>query len=309
MPTEGVAVEQTWSMAGTAPHQAGEPERRADSPDTAGGADPGRAPAAEGITRDAEPDADAPMRYTIDELAAISGVPSRTIRFYQSNGTLPGPEKRGRVAYYRTEHVDRLRVIADLQDRGLRLDAIREVLGRLQSGHDSLHGWLGVGDALQAPWLDEKPAVLTTAELEARFNSSRPGSISRLERAGMVQRQGNTRPASYLVPSPALLEIGIRLEAAGVDLEVAIGAADIMRRRLHRAAEELVPFFAEHAGRGFGRDGDPEAVATAYQELRPLGMQAVQVIFAQEMERALRHFVESGQVLAAARGSRSRGRR
>ena len=29
--------------------------------------------------------------YTIDELAAVSQVPSRTIRFYQSKGAMPRP--------------------------------------------------------------------------------------------------------------------------------------------------------------------------------------------------------------------------
>ena len=72
--------------------------------------------------------------YTIDELAGLTGVPSRTIRFYQSKGTLPSPQRKGRVALYGPEHVDRLKLIAELQDRGLRLDAIRDVLGELEVG-------------------------------------------------------------------------------------------------------------------------------------------------------------------------------
>ena len=71
---------------------------------------------------------DADVQYTIDELASESGVPSRTIRFYQSKGTLPPPKRRGRVAYYSAGHLDRLHVISELQDRGLRLDAIRDAL-------------------------------------------------------------------------------------------------------------------------------------------------------------------------------------
>ena len=38
--------------------------------------------------------------YTIDELAAVARVPSRTIRFYQSKGALMPPEIRGRLAIY-----------------------------------------------------------------------------------------------------------------------------------------------------------------------------------------------------------------
>jgi len=52
---------------------------------------------------------------TIDELAAASRVPSRTIRFYQSRGALMAPEIRGRVAFYGKQHVERLKLIAQLQ--------------------------------------------------------------------------------------------------------------------------------------------------------------------------------------------------
>ena len=62
--------------------------------------------------------------YTIDELAAATRVPSRTIRFYQQAGALPKPQIRGRVAFYGDEHVERLKLVADLQDRGLRMKAI-----------------------------------------------------------------------------------------------------------------------------------------------------------------------------------------
>ena len=50
--------------------------------------------------------------YTIDQLAAHTGVPSRTIRFYQSRGALPAPVRRGRKAYYGPTHVERLELIA-----------------------------------------------------------------------------------------------------------------------------------------------------------------------------------------------------
>src|SRR6266540_4593263 len=66
--------------------------------------------------------------YTIDELAAAAGLPSRTVRHYQSEGVLPSPRREGRVAVYAASHLERLQLIGRLQDRGLRLDAIRDVL-------------------------------------------------------------------------------------------------------------------------------------------------------------------------------------
>jgi DNA-binding transcriptional MerR regulator len=237
---------------------------------------------------------DAEVLYTIDELAAQSGVPSRTIRYYQSKGTLPSPERRGRVAYYRAEHVERLRVIAELQDRGLRLDAIGDVLQRLEEGGDSLQGWLGMGDQLQAPWSDDRPIVVSETDLLDRVGHRRPGILAELARLGLIERQGNSRPAMYIVPSPGLLDVNLQLDSAKVDSMVAGEAGELMRRRMARLADELVTFFAERAGDGFGGGGEPEEIVRSFAALRPEGMRAIQLFFAQEMERALRQFVERG---------------
>ena len=94
--------------------------------------------------------------YTIDELATVSRVPSRTIRFYQSRGALMPPEIRGRVAYYGEPHLRRLELIAQLQDRGLRIDAIRDVLGSIDRGELDLAEWLGVEQQVHAPWANDQ---------------------------------------------------------------------------------------------------------------------------------------------------------
>ncbi len=264
--------------------------------------------AADAVTADpamAEPTAPEPDEdlYTIDELASLTGVPSRTIRFYQSKGTLTAPERKGRVAYYRAEHVERLKVIAELQDRGLRLDAIRDALQQIENGGDSLQEWLGMGDELQAPWSDDRPVVLTEDELLERIGHRKP-MIAELVRIGMIERQGHSRPATYIVSSPGMLGIGLTLEAAGVDSATAYEASQLMRRPMGKMTDELVAFFAQHAGQGFGGGGDPQSIARSYESLRPEGLRAVQLIFAQEMERSLREFVERGGAMPQARKGR-----
>src|SRR3954447_4763659 len=76
----------------------------------------------------------AQAEFTIDELASAASVPSRTIRFYQSRGALMPPEVRGRVAYYGRSHLERLKLIAQLQDRGLRIDTIRDLVTSIDRG-------------------------------------------------------------------------------------------------------------------------------------------------------------------------------
>src|SRR6516164_7373347 len=114
------------------------------------------------MTTTAEPERG---EYTIDELASVSRVPSRTIRFYQSRGALMPPEIRGRVAYYGQAHVDRLKLIAQLQDRGLRIDAIRVLLASIDRGELDLAEWLGVEQQVQAPWVNDKPRTVTEDQL------------------------------------------------------------------------------------------------------------------------------------------------
>ncbi|MCX7619486.1 MAG: MerR family transcriptional regulator [Acidimicrobiales bacterium] len=254
--------------------------------------EPGRAPEPEWIT--------------IDELAARSGVPTRTIRFYQSKGTLPAPERRGRVAYYGPDHLRRLELIAELQDRGLRLDAIRDALSRIEAGDDSLGEWLGMGDQLQAPWSDDRPAVFTEQELLDKLDHPRPGTLAELERIGFIKREKHSRPAAYLVPSPGLLEIGLALIRAGIDPVTVAEAEELIRQRIRRLAEELVEFFSDRASTGFGARGAPDEIVRAYEALRPQGLRAVQLIFAQEMERALREFVERGGAMPPPAAARKR---
>jgi DNA-binding transcriptional MerR regulator len=67
--------------------------------------------------------------HTIDELAHISSMPSRTIRFYNTQGMLPPPTMRGRVAYYGEEHLLILNIIKELKEQqNLPLDTIKQML-------------------------------------------------------------------------------------------------------------------------------------------------------------------------------------
>ncbi len=60
------------------------------------------------------------------ELAAASGVPERTIRFYISEGLLVKPLQRGRAARYTPHHLMVLQRIAELKSKGLALSKIQE---------------------------------------------------------------------------------------------------------------------------------------------------------------------------------------
>jgi hypothetical protein len=92
-----------------------------------------------------------------------------------------------------------------------------------------------------------------------------------------------------------LLSIAMKLEAAGIDLDTAMAATQILQRHLGRAVKELVELFVRRVKDGAVSVADPEPL---FSTLRPLGIEAVKTLFAREMERELRGFLESGGLRA-----------
>lgn len=239
---------------------------------------------------------------TIDELAALTHVPSRTIRFYQGRGALMPPIIRGRVAHYGEAHKKRLELIAQLQDRGLRIDAIRDLCASIDRGEVDLGEWLGVEVELAASWANDQSRTVTEAELHELAGSRRPGLFADLCRAKIAERKGEV----FFVPSPALLSLAMRLEAAGVDLETSAELASLLRKHLKRAVEDIVSVFVKRAHAGEVDAREPKKV---FQALRPASIEAVRVIFGREMERQMRKLLESGKLAtlpAKARKARKR---
>jgi DNA-binding transcriptional MerR regulator len=236
--------------------------------------------------------------YTIDELALAAGLPSRTVRHYQSEGTLPPPRRTGRLAFYGPQHLERLRLIGRLQDRGLRLDAIRDALREVERGHLSLEAWLGLSEQVRAPWSAADGAVLVDeAELCARFGELEPGVLASLLQVDLVRRA----EGRYLVPSPRAVELVLRLRAAGIEVDTATGALDVLRKRSRKTAEDLVSYLLKRTGKGFARGGTPEDVTQALAALRAELGPAVELLLGQEMERAVRAAFEQGRPRLARR--------
>ena len=233
--------------------------------------------------------------YTIDELAAKTSVPSRTIRFYQAKGLVPAPVVKGRVAYYGDKHVERLELVAQLQDRGLRIDAIRELVRRLDEGALDVKDWLGLDAQLSKPWGGEQARTMSEDELYALYGRRRAGLLTDLTRHANVERRGDT----FVVASPGLIALAGKLEAAGVDLEVSTKANEVLERHLAKATKELTELFVGHAAAN-----DDVELGTQIETLRALAPEAVRMIFARQMERTLRELIESGRAAKLPRKKR-----
>jgi DNA-binding transcriptional MerR regulator len=223
-------------------------------------------------------------------LVERSGVPARTIRWYQSEGLLPKPGKRGRDAVYTEEHCERLELIAELRDRGLTLTAIRDLVARDRPGR-TVAEWLGIDATLSAPWSDDRPRIVDRQELTELMGGRRAGLLAELQDARYVEiADGGT----WLVPSPALLDLALQLHDAGIDIDIAGQLRDLLRRRLSKAVDDAVKLIVERTGAGFAGTATAQEVATAIGALRPIARETTSLILAQEVERALKRLVDAG---------------
>jgi len=231
--------------------------------------------------------------YTVDELSGLVKLPRRTIRYYQTQGMLRPPHRIGRLAVYDDEHAKRLRLITSMQERGLRLDAIRAVLDRMESGGgDSLVAWLGLTGRDTALGPEDRPMLLTTDAMLARIDGDR-ALLDDLVRFHVVHRQGGALSPVYLVRSLALLDDAVALARVGVDLAISVGAAEIIRSHLETMVDRLI---AELAARIHDNPEyeDDRSLQQALDALRGVAFGVVRTMFAQEMERALQALIEGG---------------
>lgn len=166
----------------------------------------------------------------IDELAAMSSVPVRTIREYQTLGLLPAPQRRGRVAIYRPSHLLRLRLIARLQARGYSLSGIGDLLSSWQEG-DDLSDVLGL-DADELVHVDEPGAYATEDQLRRMVPKLYPDHTDDLLELRLIEQCG---PDRFCVPSPSLLQLAVLGLRAGFEVRAVLG----LLRVVHDTSDEI----------------------------------------------------------------------
>ena len=66
-------------------------------------------------------------RLSIDQLATLTGLTARTVRYYIQQGLVSRPQGAKRGAYYEQRHIEQLLLIRRWTDAGLSLDRIREL--------------------------------------------------------------------------------------------------------------------------------------------------------------------------------------
>lgn len=212
------------------------------------------------------------MRYRVEQLASACDVSVDTVRYYQSRGLLPLPEKEGRVAWYDRRHVERIARIRDLQRKGLTLAAIgRVVRGELAPADEDL----AAAVAEELGETGEDAELLTLDEFSARAGV--PASlIQAVEREGIrIGRAGGADGETrYTTADIDLVRTALRLLEFGLPLADLLALARDADASMRGLAERAVNLFDAHVRTPI-RDtaGDDEAASAqmveAFRELLP----------------------------------------
>jgi DNA-binding transcriptional MerR regulator len=223
------------------------------------------------------------VRYRVEQLATTCEVSVDTVRYYQARGLLPPPDKEGRVAWYRLEHVDRIRQIRALQGQGLTLAAIHRVVD----------GELGLADAGLAAAVAAERGEASDGELLSLdgFSSASgvPASlIQAVEREGIRIGHEVGGETKYTLGDIELVRTALRLLEFGLPLGDLLALAGDADRSMRALADRAVELFDEHVRKPI-RDTtpDPDAASArmveAFRDLLP----AVTLIVSHHFRRVL----------------------
>jgi DNA-binding transcriptional MerR regulator len=199
------------------------------------------------------------VEYRIEQLARAAGVAVDTIRFYQGKGLLDPPRREGRITWYGPTHLERLRRIRALQQRGFTLTVIRRFLeGGLEPSDEALV------EAVTAPG---EPATLGLDELAARSGIAAP-LLKNLEQAGLLVPVRDGEDARYPAEDLEALTAGLRLVEAGIPLSALIELGAQHAAGVEGTARAAVDLFDEHVRKRIhAQETDPERAEQRLLEL------------------------------------------
>ena len=227
------------------------------------------------------PAVDKSPEMTIPKFAHEARIATSTVRLYQNRGLLPPPRREGRMGLYNTEHLDCLRLIAHLEERGFSLAAIKETLDHWTEDRSLAH-LLGVSQV--APSLERKPVRLSPEEFVERFAGVdiTQEDIQRVVEIGLVDLDG----MELVIPNEAFLDLGAAVATPGIprlgDPRRARGPHDLCQRRRRRFRE----VFQRHFWEPFVEKGMPaEEMPSLTMAVSQLTELATKVVTAELHER------------------------
>ena len=224
--------------------------------------------------------------FTIEQLAARTGLTVRNIRSHVTRGLLPPPHLKGRTGYYDETHVARLQLVTGLQQQGFNLAAIHKLVSG-PAGPSAEETVAFYRTALGA-WLTERPEEWDEEELAGQFGlGPDPELLHRLQELGILDRLPDGR---IRVRNPAIIRVGLGLARLGYGIEDLMGVLRILMQHSRSVAEGFVQMFLDVQWKDYVDAGMPPERLPELQhlieQLQPLASQAVVAAFQQAMTDA-----------------------
>jgi DNA-binding transcriptional MerR regulator len=174
--------------------------------------------------------------FRVQELARQSGITVELLRSYQSKGLLPQPRHEGRVAWYGARHLERLRLIKDLKDRGYSLRTIEQAVRR------------GAEQPEEAIAVTELPEErLTLAELAERTRVP-PAMLRSLEASGVLRPRRSGVKCWYTEADVKAVRQLLTLLGGGLPMEEFMRVASVQLDTAQAVSNGAVDLFMK-----FGR--------------------------------------------------------
>jgi DNA-binding transcriptional MerR regulator len=203
----------------------------------------------------------------IDDLSHETGVPSRTIRFYNTQGLLPPPIMQGRVAYYNQEHLLVLNIIKKLKEQqNLPLDVIKQLLEiRTQRGDVEMN--LALKQRVLRPLTSTGQDVkLTREELMQQTGATRE-QIDELARQGLLFPVATEESQQFTGDDVLLLQLYQHLTRLGLPLAL----PSLIRFQLRQLVRSEMAAYEQHLFSHWRAIGlPPEQQATQFEEILTL---------------------------------------
>ena len=242
------------------------------------------------------------MEYRVEEIAAAAGLPVDTLRFYQSRGLMPPPQRRGRRAVYGDEHLARLRRIRALQHQGFKLEQIQRVLSRPADS---------TKESLLAALVEEGVGERTLSREELAAEAGVPEALIRgAEAAGLLQPLRLEGGERFGASDVELARAGLAMLQAGFPLPALLEQAVAHARSVQQVCDAAIELFDQHVRRSGPAAGDPAAITAVFQQLLPQVTRIVALHFQRTLvNRALERLAgsqENEALVAALAAAESR---
>jgi DNA-binding transcriptional MerR regulator len=167
------------------------------------------------------------VEYRVEELADAAGVSVELLRSYQSRGLLPSPRHEGRVALYGARHLDRLRLIRELKDRGYSLKMVAAALNEERPPEDVV---------------ESREELLSHRDVAER-TGVHPAVLRSLEGSGVLRPRRFDGELRYTEADVRAVRMLLTLLGFGLPLEEFLEVAKVQIETNDRVAAAAVDLF------------------------------------------------------------------